>query len=160
MSGGFSIRAATAGDLDEVVLLEREVREAPHWSRGEYESMLRQDENGGVNRCLVVAEVNGAFAGFAVGKVVNALVFAELESIVVRAGARRMGLGAGLCRAVIEWCRRRGVESVELEVRSANRAARALYARLGFVVEGVRNEYYREPVDDAVLMRLNLAVCE
>lgn len=160
MNAEVSIRPATAEDLDEIVLLEREVAEAPHWSRAEYESMLgKAEEKSGMQRSLLVAEVNVTLVGFAVGKVVNAAVPAELESIVVRASARRMGLGAHLCRAVIDWCRRRGAASLELEVRSANLPARALYERLGFVVEGVRKGYYRDPADDAVLMRLNLASC-
>jgi len=158
VSAGVSIRPVTAEDLEEIVLLEREVPEAPHWSRTEYESMVGNAESG-VLRCLLVARVNGALAGFAVGKVVNVAVPAEVESIVVRFSARRVGLGAGLCRAVIEWCRSQGAASMELEVRSANIAARALYERLGFVVEGIRKGYYREPKDDALLMRLNLASC-
>ncbi len=157
MSAGFSIRAATAEDVEEILLMEREIPEAPHWSRAEYESMV--GEGKGAMRCLLVAEVNGTSAGFAVGKVVNASVAAELESIVVRASARRTGLGGGLCRAVIAWCRSQGAGSIELEVRSANIAARALYERLGFVEEGIRRGYYREPKDHALLMRLKLASC-
>ncbi len=98
-------------------------------------------------------------AGFAVGKIVMAAASAELESVVVRVSARRTGQGAALCSAVIEWCRSQGVASIELEVRSANIAAKGLYERFGFVEEGVRRGYYRDPEDDALLMRLNLAAC-
>jgi ribosomal-protein-alanine N-acetyltransferase len=152
------IRPATAEDLEEIVLLEREVPEAPHWSRAEYEGMVGRSGTG-VRRCLLVAKVDGTLAGFAVAKVVNAAVPAELESVVVRGSTRRTGLGAGLCRAIIEWCRSEGAESIELDVRLANRAARALYLRLGFVEEGVRRGYYRDPDDDALLMQLKLAAC-
>ena len=69
-----------------------------------------------------------------------------------------MGWGGRLCGAVIEWCREQGAAAVELEVRAASEGAIALYRGLGFVAVGRRPGYYREPVDDAVLMRLDL--CE
>jgi [ribosomal protein S18]-alanine N-acetyltransferase len=46
--------------------------------------------------------------------------------------------------------------AVELEVRVGSGGAIALYVGLGFVVVGRRGGYYRGPVEDAVLMRLEL----
>jgi ribosomal-protein-alanine N-acetyltransferase len=46
---------------------------------------------------------------------------------------------------------------LELEVRAGRAGAIALYTGLGFVIVGRRRRYYREPVDDALLMRLDLA---
>jgi ribosomal-protein-alanine N-acetyltransferase len=45
---------------------------------------------------------------------------------------------------------------MELEVRISNRAAIALYERAGFVQDGRRRGYYRDPEEDAVLMGLPL----
>ena len=45
---------------------------------------------------------------------------------------------------------------MELEVRAGSVGAIALYEGLGFVVVGRRRGYYREPVEDALLMRLEL----
>ncbi len=137
-----------------IVLLEQDVAEAPHWSKAEYEAMVHgAGESSGLRRCLLVAEAAKGVVGFAVGKVV-ASELGELESVVVRPDARRAGLGKKLCRAVIDWCRGQGAAAVELEVRSASAGARALYADIGFVDEGVRRRYYRDPDDDAVLMRI------
>jgi ribosomal-protein-alanine N-acetyltransferase len=44
------------------------------------------------------------------------------------------------------------VETVFLEVRSKNAAARALYNAYGFKEIGVRKGYYQNPSDDAVIM--------
>lgn len=160
MTAQIVIRPGTAGDVEEVLMLEREVAEAPHWSRAEYEAMIPQaDERGGVLRCLMVAEVEGRLAGFAAGKVVIAAESGELESVAVRRAARRIGVGMRLCQAVIDWCKLQGATSIELEVRSASFGAKRLYERVGFVAEGVRKAYYREPEDDAVLMRLDLGKC-
>ena len=48
-------------------------------------------------------------------------------------------------------------EEMELEVRAGSVGAIALYGGLGFVVVGRRKGYYREPVEDALLMKLELA---
>lgn len=112
-----------------------------------------------VRRCLFIAESELGLIGFAVGKVIGIGLgsSSELESVTVEASARRAGVGRVLCAAVIDWCRAEGAAAIELEVRAASAGAIALYAGLGFVVEGQRPGYYQEPVDDALLMRLELA---
>lgn len=153
------VRAAKVEDLGAVLKLERCVAEAPHWGEGEYAAILRNAAGEGVRRCLLVAESGGDLVGFGVGKVIGLGegALAELESVAVAAGARRMGVGRALCEAVFAWCRVEGAREVELEVRSANTGATRLYERLGFRVEGTRKGYYHKPEDDAVLMRLEFA---
>ena len=96
--------------------------------------------------------------GFAVGKVVGSGLewVGEIESVAVDGAARRRGMGRSLCEAVIAWCRRQGARAVELEVRAGSVGAIALYGRLGFVSVGKRKGYYWEPVEDALLMKLEL----
>jgi ribosomal-protein-alanine N-acetyltransferase len=155
---GVRVRAAEAGDVAGVVALERVVAEAPHWAEGEYTAMVDADADKRVRRCFFVAEAEARLVGFAVGKVIgsDAESVAELESVAVEASARRGGVGRGLCEAVADWCRGRGATALELEVRAGSAGAIALYSRLGFVVAGRRAGYYREPVEDALLMRLDL----
>jgi ribosomal-protein-alanine N-acetyltransferase len=47
---------------------------------------------------------------------------------------------------------------LELEVRAGSGGAIALYSGLGFVVAGLRKGYYKEPDEDAVMMRLELGL--
>jgi ribosomal-protein-alanine N-acetyltransferase len=61
-----------------------------------------------------------------------------------------------LCAAVVDWCGELGAAALELEVRAGSVGAIALYTGLGFVGIGRRAGYYREPVEDALLMRLDL----
>ena len=149
------VRAAVAGDVAAVIALERQIVGAPHWNGADYAAILHR---GSLLRCLFIAEFDGKFAGFAVGKVIEAgsEALAELESVVVGVELRRKGIGAALCEAVVDWCRVQGAAVIELEVRAANSGAIALYERLGFEPVGRRRGYYREPVDDALLMRLKL----
>ena len=95
--------------------------------------------------------------GFAVGKVIGQdEVSGELESVAVAVDRRREGAGRALCEAVIAWCRGQRASKVQLEVRSANAGAIRLYEKLGFVRIAIRKGYYREPADDANLMKLEL----
>ena len=154
---GFRVRMAEAGDLAGVVALERAVAEAPHWAEAEYAAMIHRD--GAVERCLFVADAERRLLGFAVGKVIGADAesLAELESVAVEAAARKGGVGKALCAAVVDWCQARGAAVLELEVRAGSEGAIALYEGLGFVVTGRRKAYYQGPVEDALLMRLNLS---
>jgi [ribosomal protein S18]-alanine N-acetyltransferase len=149
---------ANAADIAAVVALERDVETAPHWSAAEYAGIVAGD---GLRRCFFVAEMDGDLVGFAVGKVigVGAEGSGELESVAVAVAARRWGVGRALCGAVVEWYRGLGVTVVELEVRAMSAGAIALYEGLGFEVVGRRRGYYRDPVDDALLMRLKLENC-
>jgi ribosomal-protein-alanine N-acetyltransferase len=48
------------------------------------------------------------------------------------------------------------VEEVFLEVRESNRSAQALYLAYGFRAVGQRAAYYRNPREDALVLRLEL----
>jgi len=50
----------------------------------------------------------------------------------------------------------RGVSSIGLEVRESNEAALKLYEEMGFLCIGRRSDYYRDPVEDAVLLSKSL----
>ena len=65
-------------------------------------------------------------------------------------------MGGLLVQGVLQKARNRGASDVFLEVRESNAAARALYERLGFRVQGRRSRYYRDPEEDALVMKLPL----
>jgi ribosomal-protein-alanine N-acetyltransferase len=54
---------------------------------------------------------------------------------------------------ILEAAATSGAAAVFLEARESNVAALALYASQRFVVVGRRKQYYRNPVEDAVIMR-------
>ena len=150
---GVQVRPARQTDLQELFALERSIPAAPHWPRGAYDTILAEDIFS-PRRCLMVAAESG-LQGFAVG-VVHPAGDAELESVAVAENARRQGIGVSLCAAVVRWCRAEGASELLLEVRASSAGAIGLYTKLGFVAVGRRSAYYRDPVEDAVLMRLPL----
>lgn len=155
------IRPAEVDDAAAVLEIERACAEAPHWSEGIWAQVFSQQSLYGFEAAIrspqrqcFVAEQDDEVVGFVVLGILSSV--AELESIAVRENARRRGVGCSLCHQAMLWAQTMGAESMELEVRSVSLAAVALYQSLGFVEEGRRKGYYREPVDDALLMRVPL----
>ncbi len=58
--------------------------------------------------------------------------FVEIDALVVRASARRRGVGRALIAASRQWALSRGITSQELSVWSFNHGAEALYEQMGF----------------------------
>ena len=153
------VRGAQSHDVDAVVALERATESAAHWSRATYAQIVLRD-NSAVRRCLWVAEhaESAAYAARLLGYAVAAVQCgsAELESVAVAVASRRVGVGRALCEAAISWCTDQDVKEMTLEVRAANATAIGLYKRLGFVETARRPGYYRDPGDDAAMMRRSL----
>lgn len=80
----------------------------------------------------------------------------ELLDLATEPAARRRGVASALVTELVTSARQLGGSAVLLEVRSSNRAARALYEKHGFQVVHERKNYYRDPVENAVCMRLDL----
>ena len=81
----------------------------------------------------------------------------EIENIVISPEAQRMGHGSRLLSEFMGVARNEGSESILLEVRDSNSAARAFYLRHGFEETGRRKMYYRAPVEDAILYQIRFA---
>ncbi|NQN83832.1 ribosomal protein S18-alanine N-acetyltransferase [Streptococcus suis] len=72
----------------------------------------------------------------------------EILQIAVKADFQRLGIASQLMAAVMDWD-----GDIFLEVRESNSAAQALYTRQHFTKIGKRKDYYRNPVEDAVIMK-------
>ena len=77
-------------------------------------------------------------------------------TLAVSADYRRLGLGRQIVELLLERARAVGIGELFLEVRVSNDPARALYQELGFAPVGLIANYYRDPVEDAVAMRIEL----
>ena len=143
------VRAMEAADLDWAIALCARLEGAPEWSRAVWERVLETDPR----RVAVVADDEWQ-AGFAVATVVGPE--AELELIAVAPERQRRGVARALMAELAGRVREAGAEEMVLEVRASNRAALGLYEQAGFVVTGGRARYYRDPVEDAVLMWMRL----
>ena len=105
---------------------------------------------------LEVALFDQKLVGFYLARVVGPDL--ELLKIAVVGAARRRGVAAALLEACLEWGRRAVCETCFLEVRQGNEAAIRLYEKYGFREIGIRRAYYRDPVEDALVMSCDLRV--
>lgn len=78
---------------------------------------------------------------------------ADMMNIAVCPDHRRHGVAESLVAALCDKLKGRGVNSLTLEVRASNEPAKALYGKLGFVQVGRRPNYYRDPREDALILR-------
>jgi len=150
----FQVRAMTAQDLDQVLLLAGESSEAPRWTRADYERIPLAGSSDLLSRCGVVALSGANLVAFAAASWLRQEITAEVEALFVERPYRRQGIGGALIGACIAWAANSGASSVRLEVRASNAAALALYHRHRFSAAGIRRAYYSAPVEDAVLLQV------
>jgi len=97
------------------------------WRRGSISSHIRQEDS-----YLLAARDHGDVVGFALMSFDWDERSAHLLLLAVRPSHRRGGVATGLLDWLETLARRGGIRRIHLEVREKARAARALYARLGF----------------------------
>jgi ribosomal-protein-alanine N-acetyltransferase len=101
-----------------------------------------------------IAEASGQKVAFIIGRAV-ADEF-EVLNLAVAPVHRRRGIALRLMHEALRVARVGGARRAYLEVRDSNEAAIALYSHLGFTECGRRPRYYKYPVEDAVVLALDL----
>jgi ribosomal-protein-alanine N-acetyltransferase len=123
------------------------------WAASDFEAYLADRDI----RCYVVADAKRHLGGFALARLVADE--AEILTIAVEKRRRGKGLGKALLAAILADLTFSPVRKLFLEVDEANAAARAVYARQGFLETGTRRDYYMTPDGQrasALVMRLDL----
>ena len=143
------IAVATRSDLDAVTELEV-VAFADPWTRQAFEAALKERHA----RFRVAHSADGFVVGYLVAWFV--LDEGEIANLAVIPTVRRRGVARALLESIIEEARDSRIARLFLEVRESNGAARALYASMGFTPVARRPRYYRKPVEDAIVLRLEL----
>lgn len=146
-----SVRPAQPSDLSRIMEIAAGTTGAAQWSDNEYGKLFAPETM--QNRTVLVAEHSGDVQGFVIGR--NVENEWEIENIAVSATLQKEGLGWLLLEEFLRVVRARHGTSVFLEVRESNRPARLLYEKARFVEIGRRKGYYRNPPEDAVLLRFS-----
>ena len=77
----------------------------------------------------------------------------DMMNVAVHPDFRRRGIAEALVTGLVEELKNKGSHCLTLEVRASNAPAIALYEKLGFSEIGRRKNYYRNPREDALILR-------
>ena len=139
------IRKMTAREVPQVAELEKLCFAMP-WSEksvaGELDNPLA---------LWLVAMEGDRLAGYVGSQTV--MDETDMMNLAVAPQFRRQGVGETLVNALVASLKELGSRCLTLEVRDSNGPARALYAKLGFAEVGRRRGYYRDPREDALILR-------
>lgn len=93
-----------------------------------------------------------------IGLLVASIALSEVDiyMIVVDEDYKQARIAYQLFEHLIDYCRKHDVETIYLEVRISNIPAMGLYKKLGFEEVGRRKAYYSNPIEDAIIMQLNI----
>ncbi|MGH7526606.1 MAG: ribosomal protein S18-alanine N-acetyltransferase [Gemmatimonadales bacterium] len=148
MDGPYRIRSAVLADAAALVAIERQCFSDP-WSEASFREALSSPWTFGL-----AAQTSRGVGGYLVGREMAGT--GEVLNLAVAPAFRRRGIGGALLRAGLSALRHRKVGEVFLEVRESNHSAQALYLAHGFRPVGQRSAYYRNPKEDALVLRLAL----
>ena len=147
------IRPATRDDIPHIRELEQQSGTAAHWAERDYDTLFLPDAPKRLALVALEESDGNGVCGFVVARCSSEEW--EIENVVVRADRRRQGVGGAIVAEVVQRAQAAGAESVILEVRESNLAARNLYKSIGFQEIGRRQGYYENPAEPAIVMKFH-----
>lgn len=139
------IRMMKKEDILQLAELEKRCFSDP-WSVSAFEYELKNP----LSVWLIAAE-GDQVAGYVGSQTV--IDESDMMNIAVAPAYRRQGIAEKLISMLIVQLKERGSNSLTLEVRASNIPAIGLYQKLGFTQVGRRPNYYRNPKEDALILR-------
>ena len=142
MTPRVDIEEAVIAQLKDIAEIEKQCI-ADGWSE---KAFLETFEN---KYSIILSAVS---AGRVIGFLNGTAVLDEAELLNIAVMYRGMGAGGALIGEFLHILSDKNVGTVYLEVRESNAEAISLYKKYGFEQNGMRRNYYRHPVENAVLM--------
>ena len=142
------VRELKVEDSAAVAEMEQQIFSDP-WSEKSVMETVQQKQS-----VCFAAEKAGHILGYLL--VYHAADEAEIARIAVQKEARRQGAAGKLMQALEHYCEEHKMDKLLLDVRESNEAARSFYTKNGFVEDGIRQGFYVNPSEDAVLMSRQL----
>lgn len=139
------VRPMVEADIDRIDELENIIFSDP-WPRSAFDEQLDEEEGWG----SIVALLGDKIVGYACYLIVAQE--AHLTNIAVEPIHRRKSVAKQLLEYIIETVEDLRAEYLLLEVRPGNTEARAFYEKHGFRFLYRRPNYYRRPVEDALVL--------
>ena len=124
------------------------------WSMSGYSDEICRSDS-----FVLKATDHGQLMGFLVARIVPGTTQtpdADIYNIAVLPLNKRKGIGSSLLVELLQRLTREGLGSIWLEVRESNYEAISFYERHGFNAELTRPNFYTNPTENAVIMRLRI----
>lgn len=134
-------------DLEEAYKIELEVNPSP-WK---YETFLSSFE---VGHKGLICKNDNQMIGFIIFSPISPE--AHILSISVRNEMQSKGIGTLLLKSMLDQCKVMNYKKIFLEVRVSNEKAINFYEKFGFSKDAIRNNYYTDNSEDALLMSLSI----
>ena len=134
-------------NLEEAYKIECEVNPSP-WK---YETFLSSFE---VGHKGLICKHNSEIIGFIIFSPINPE--AHILSISVMKKIQSKGVGTLLLRSMLDQCKAMNYKKIFLEVRTSNLQAINFYQKFGFIKDAIRDNYYTDNSEDALLMSLSI----
>lgn len=144
------IREMVIQDLDAVISIEKTLFTDP-WL---HESFRYEIEDNKLSHYFVITE-NDEIMGY-FGFIIL-LDECQIYNVAVKKEFQHQGYGKKMLQFIIDYCKERDVKWVILEVREFNFHALELYEKFGFKRAARIRGYYRHPLEDGILMKLELS---
>lgn len=121
------------------------------WTVESYRSEMQRTDS-----LLLTGSIKAEIIGFIVLRQTT-LNEAEIYNISVKKRLQSQGIGNFLLREAVNPAQAKSsIEIIWLEVRESNHAAIEFYKRKAFIIIGSRKNFYVNPVENAILMRLDI----
>jgi ribosomal-protein-alanine N-acetyltransferase len=134
-------------DLEEAYKIELSVNPSP-WK---YETFLSSFE---VGHKGLICKQDKQIIGFIIFSPINPE--AHILSISVKKEMQSKGIGTLLLNSMLDQCKVMNYKKIFLEVRASNIQAINFYEKIGFSKDAIRNNYYTNNSEDALLMSLSI----
>ena len=134
-------------DLEEAYKIELDVNPSP-WK---YETFLSSFE---VGHKGLICKKDNLMIGFIIFSPISPE--AHILSISVRNEMQSKGIGTLLLKSMLDQCKVMNYKKIFLEVRVSNEKAINFYEKFGFSKDSIRNNYYTDNSEDALLMSLSI----
>lgn len=144
------IRPMTIADIPAVIAIEQTSFGEP-WSAQAFEQELKEN----MLAKYIIVELEGNIVGY--GGLWIIVDEAHVTNIAIHPSYRQQGMGSLLMKKLQHTAVYFGAKRMTLEVRVSNEVAQHLYERYGFVGAGIREGYYTDNNEDALIMWAELS---
>ncbi len=135
----------TTEHIKEVHKIEEDCFSIP-WSEKSFYDELTKNKMA----IYIVAKEDDEIVGY--GGMWHVINEGHITNIAVKKQHRKKGIGTKIINALIEIAKEKEMIGITLEVRVSNDIAKSLYKKSGFIIEGIRKEYYDDNKEDAIVM--------